>query len=300
MATATRPGPFARKPTEPLVRETDGRARAQARRRPARPLRARPRRDHRHRHLRDHRRGDRRRRPVDRPLVRARGHHVRVLGAVLRASSRRRSRSPAARTRTPTRRWASCRLDHRLGPDPRVRRLGRRGRGRLGRLPERAARLGLRLHAARLDLAARPARAAPSTCRRCSSSLARRRAADLRRPRERAHEHGHGRHQDRRSWCSSSSLGFTAFNARQLLAVRAVGLQRDRRRRVADLLRLHRLRRRSRRPARRPRTRRSDLPIAIIGSLAIATLLYILVAIAAIGALPLEELAAPRRRWPTR
>ena len=41
------------------------------------------------------------------------------------------------------------RLDHRLGPDPRVRRVGRRGRGRLGRLPQRAARLRVRLDAAR-------------------------------------------------------------------------------------------------------------------------------------------------------
>ena len=71
-------------------------------------------------------------------------------------------------------------------------------------------------------------------------------------------------------------LGVTAFNARQLHAVRAArGPSGDRERGVADLLRLHRVRRRSPRPARRRRTRRRDLPIAIIGSLAIATVLYI-------------------------
>ena len=46
------------------------------------------------------------------------------------------------------------------------------------------------------------------------------------------------------------------------------------------------------------RTRR-DLPIAIMGSLAIATALYIAVSLVAVGALPFDELAAPRRRSPT-
>ena len=46
---------------------------------------------------------------------------------------------------------------------------------------------------------------------------------------------------------------------------------------MADLLRVHRVRRRSRRPPRRRRTRRRDLPLAIIGSLIVATVIYILV-----------------------
>ena len=41
-----------------------------------------------------------------------------------------------------------------------------------------------------------------------------------------------------------------------------------------------------------------DLPLAIIGSLAIATLLYILVAVVATGALPFDQARrAPRPRW---
>jgi amino acid transporter len=42
-------------------------------------------------------------------------------------------------------------LGDRLGPDPRVRRVRGRGRGRLGRLRQGAARLAVRHHAARLD-----------------------------------------------------------------------------------------------------------------------------------------------------
>ena len=83
----------------------------------------------------DHRRGDRRLRACDRPLVRARGRDVHVLRALLR---RARVVDPGLRHRLhlllrDDRR--AGRLDHRLGPDPRIRRLGRRRRGRLGRVP---------------------------------------------------------------------------------------------------------------------------------------------------------------------
>jgi basic amino acid/polyamine antiporter, APA family len=40
------------------------------------------------------------------------------------------------------------------------------------------------------------------------------------------------------------------------------------------------------------------LPRAIIGSLVIATLIYIVVAVAAVGALPFDQLAATASRWP--
>ena len=68
---------------------------------------ARPRRDHRHRHLRRHRRGDRRLRPGHRPVVRPRGHDVRVLRARLRrALLTSIPVSGSACLRTPTRRSA--------------------------------------------------------------------------------------------------------------------------------------------------------------------------------------------------
>ena len=61
------------------------------------------------------------------------------------------------------------RVDHRLGPDPRVRRVGGGGRRRLGRLPEVAAGLAVRHHAPGRRSPGRPARAAPPTCPPSSS-----------------------------------------------------------------------------------------------------------------------------------
>ena len=180
----------------PRRRHRGGGAPAQARRRRARPDRARARRDHRHRHLRRHRRGDRRRRPVDRPLVRARRRHVRVLGALLRRAGvddpgRRQRLHVLLRDDGRARR-----LDHRLGPDPRVRRVGRGRRRRLGRVPQRAARLAVRLHAARL--ARRPAGRGRHGQPAGGLPRARGRgAADARHPRERPRQHDHGVHQGR-------------------------------------------------------------------------------------------------------
>ncbi len=112
----------------------------------------------------------------------------------------------------------------------------------------------------------------------------------------RPHELGHGRDQDRDPRCIFIALGITAFTRRQLLAVLRRGLRRRGGGGSPDLLRLHRLRRGlvlgrgNEEPER-------DMPIAIIGSLVIATVLYIAVAIVAVGALPFNR-ARRRHRAP--
>ena len=118
-------------PQGPLRHQADRRARRATRRSrahqlqravgAARPDRARPRRDHRHRHLRHHRRGDRRRRPGDHPVVRPRRRHLRVLRALLRRAG---VDDPGLRQRLHVLLrddGRARRVDHRLGPDPRVR-----------------------------------------------------------------------------------------------------------------------------------------------------------------------------------
>ena len=128
------------------------------------------RRHHRHRHLRRHRRGRRHRRARRDPLLRARRGRLHVLRALLR---RARLVDPGVRQRVHLRvrdARRARRLDHRLGPDPRVRRVGRRGRGRLGRQRQRLPRA--RPSAWTLpDAISQVARrtAACSTCRPCSS-----------------------------------------------------------------------------------------------------------------------------------
>ena len=90
-------------------------------------------------------------------------------------------------------------------------------------------------------------------------------------------------------------VGVTAFNGDNFSPFAPHGIERRGRRRRADLLRLHRLRRGldvgrgDRRPAR-------DLPIAIVGSLVIATVLYILVAIVATGSRRRTRSPTPRPR----
>ena len=87
-------------------------------------------------------------------------------------------------------------VDHRLGPDPRVRGVGRGRRGRLGPVLQQPRRLAVRLHSARL--ARRPARR-----RRIVQPAGRlhrardHRGALHRHPRERALQHDHGLHQAR-------------------------------------------------------------------------------------------------------
>ena len=172
---------------------------AQARGRRARPHRARPRRDHRHRHLRDHRRGDHDLRAVDRPLLRPRGRHVRLLRPRLRGA-RLGDPGLGQRVHVLLRDARRARgVDHRLGPDPRVRRLDRRRRRRLGRLPQRAARHPVRLRAAGLDR--QPARRRRRQGQHPGGvPRARRgRRADDRRARVRPHEHDHGVLQARRA-----------------------------------------------------------------------------------------------------
>jgi basic amino acid/polyamine antiporter, APA family len=107
--------------------------------------------------------------------------------------------------------------------------------------------------------------------------------------RESARQHGDGRRQARRAR-SLHRPGSDGVHIRQLLALLRERLQRGGHCCVGDLLRVHRLRRRfdlgrgDERPQR-------DLPIAIIGSLLIATAIYIAVAIVATGALPFDQLA---------
>ena len=146
MATATRPGPFARKSDRrPRQRgQRRLRARPQALRRGPRPHRAGHRRGDRHRHLRHHRRGHRRCRAVDHHLLRPGGRHVPVLGLLLRRAG---LVDPGLGQRLHLRLRDARRargVDHRLGPDTRVRRVGGRGGRRLGRLPAVAAGLALR------------------------------------------------------------------------------------------------------------------------------------------------------------
>ena len=85
-------------------------------------------------------------------------------------------------------------------------------------------------------------------------------------------------------------VGFASINGDNFSPWAPNGSQRHGRRRRADLLRLHRLRRGldDRRGGREPQR---DLPIGILGSLLIATLIYILVAIVAVGLVPSDQLA---------
>ena len=209
--------------------------------RPARPDRARHRRDHRHRHLRHPRRGDRRRRAGDHALVHPRRHHVRLLGALLRRAG---LEHPGLRQRLHVRLRDDGRargVDHRLGPDPRVRRLGGGGRGRLGQyfndlldslfglsLPESLANPpgeggAFNLPAVFLVLAVTALLIfGVRESARTNAVMVVDQARD-RRPLHRAGVHG--------------------LRHRQPVAVQPGGLRRRRDRRVGDLLRLHRLRR---------------------------------------------------------
>ena len=74
--------------------------------------------------------------------------------------------------------------------------------------------------------------------------------------------------------------------------VRAVRLERDSPRRRRDLLRVHRIRRGIHRGAGSKESA-TDLPIGILGSLAICTVLYILMALVMTGLAPYTELNVP-------
>ena len=250
-------GPSPASPTDTLVaRGAGARARRSSARSALLDLTALGhRRHHRHRHLRDHRRGDRR--------LRARRSSssfvlAGVTCALLRALLRRAGvDDPGLRQRLHLRlrdAGRARRLDHRLGPDPRVRRLGRGGRRRLGRLPQRPARLAVRRQPARLDR--RPARRGRHGQPAGRLPRARRRrAADLRRARERA--------RPTRSWSSSSSRSSSLFivarrhrvQRRQLLAVRAERASTARSTRPRSSSSPTSASTRSRPRARRPRTR---------------------------------------------
>ena len=138
--------------------------------------------------------------------LRPRRRHVRVLGALLRRAG---LDDPGLRQRLHVRLrhdGRAGRLDHRLGPDPRVRRVGGGDRRRLGPVLQQPARRRCSASRCRTRSPTRRARAARSTCRPCSSCSPSPALLIVRRARERAREHDHGDHQagDRRR-CSSSS-----------------------------------------------------------------------------------------------
>ena len=224
MATASAGGPQG-----PLRHQGDRRARratrrrrapAQARGRRARPDRARPRRDHRHRHLRDHRRGDRRLRPGDHPLLRPRRRHLRVLRALLRRAG---LDDPGLGQRLHVHLRDARRargVDHRLGPDPRVRAC---------RSPAVAVGWGQYFNDL-LDslfgftlpeaLADPPGEGGTFNLPAVFIVLAVAAVLMRRRPRERAHEHDHGRHQARRAGAVHRARRHRVHGG-QLQAVRA-------------------------------------------------------------------------------
>ena len=133
------------------------------------------------------------------------------------------------------------RLDHRLGPDPRVRRLGRRRRGRLGRQLQRVPRRDLRRRAADGDrhLAGERRRLQPAGRRhrpgdhvRCWSSAS-------------ARARGSTSSWSASSWsCScSSSWSRSRTSAANLTPFAPHGNGRRGQRRGDHLLRVHRVRR---------------------------------------------------------
>ena len=215
---------------------------AQARRRRARSDRARHRRRDRHRHLRHHRRGHRHRRARRDLLVHPGGRHVRVLGALLRRAG---VVDPGLGQRVHVRLRDARRargLDHRLGPDPRVRRVGGRGGRRLGRQPQRVPRQHVRLRAAGFDRdvarGRRHLQLAGGGDRARGDVPALARGA---RDREGQLHHGH------RQAVGPGVLHRRGLQRsvqrRQSVAVRARGRRRGGDRGVGDLLRLYRLRR---------------------------------------------------------
>jgi basic amino acid/polyamine antiporter, APA family len=107
-------------------------------------------------------------------------------------------------------------------------------------------------------------------------------------PGERAGEHDHGRHQAARPRAVPGPRRHRV-HLRQPDAVRPERRGRRGHRGLRHLLRLHRLRR-GLDLGRGDEDPSRDLPIAIVGSLAIATVLYIAVAVVAVGALPFDQL----------
>ena len=117
------------------------------------------------------------------------------------------------------------RLDHRLGPDPRVRRLGgRRGR-RLGRQPQRVPRLGLRGRASRTRSRPSPEDGGVFNLPAVFIVLAITFLL-IRGTRESARANLSWSASSSRSWCSSSSSPLTVVQHRQLQAVRAARRRR--------------------------------------------------------------------------
>ena len=170
-ATRKTTGPFAVKDHSRAGRGHPGRrrrGRPQAGRRRARPDRARHRRRHRYRHLRGHRRRHRRCGPGGDPVVRPGGVDVRVLGALLRGAG---VVDPGLRQRLHLRLRDARRargVDHRLGPDPRVRRRPWRPSPWAGAATSTSSSRTRSGSRCRNRSRTRPRTAARSTCRPCA------------------------------------------------------------------------------------------------------------------------------------
>ena len=189
------------------------------------------------------RRGRRHRRPGGHPVVRAGRRGLHVLRAVVRRTG---VVDPGVgqrlhlRLRHPRR---DRRLDHRLGPDPGVRRLGRRGRGRLGRQLQRLPGRRVRRRSCPTRSPTSPEDGGVFNLPAVLVVLAITAAAGARRAGERPGQLRHGRRQAagadvlhrRRVRRRSAPSNFTPFFA---------GRARQRHHRGGDhLLRLHRVRR---------------------------------------------------------
>ena len=179
--------------------------------------------------------------PGDHPVLRPRRRDVRLLGARLRRAG---LHHPGRRQRVHVllRDHGRARgLDHRLGPDPRVRRLGGRRRGRLGGVLQRACSSRCSASPCPSRSPARRARAARSTCRPSSSCCSSPRCCAWASARARGPT-PHGRHQAA-VLALFLGLGVTGVHGGQPGAVRAERRRRRGHGGLGDLLRLHRLRR---------------------------------------------------------
>ena len=292
-------------------------AQALARRLPADA--ARHRRDHRRRHLRHdrHRRGRRRRPPGRRAgadgLVRADGGRLRLHGALLRRVRRRWCRSRgSAYTYSYATLGELVGLDHRLGPDHRVRDRQHRRRHLVGGLLPHAAAQGSastsRLAGHRLPLrdqarriAARPSRPdaghrtpsagrsarrrrtssasrSSSTCRRSGSSTLITVRAGARHPRERRLQH--------RRWCGSSwwssrssSSSASSTSSRRTGTPSRPTAARASARGAAIIFFAYIGFDAVSTAAEETKNPKRDMPIGIIGSLIICTIIYVVVAV---------------------
>ena len=273
------------------------------------------------------------RRPGARALLRHRRHRLRLRGALLR---RVRLHDPGGRQRLHLRlRHAGRvrRLDHRLGPDPRIRARRRppwpsAGRATSTAAPDSASHPG-RWHRRRHQAACSANAGAHCDGRARCHRRARRRptgiAVQLQPPgvvlivvvitallvvgiRESARFNNaivvvkvavvlvvHRSAHSSRPPTGSARANWHPFIPPQHRRFGPVRLERHAARRRRDLLRLHRLRRRLDRRPGGARIPQRDMPIGILGSLVICTVLYILVSAVLTGLVPYTRSTCPTR-----